>query len=297
MENHYEVAIIGGSNAGMSAALALGRSLRKVIVIDNELPCNRQTPHSHNFLSRDGVTPAFLSTVSREQVLAYPTVRWMKDTVEKIEQTAGGFRIFTREHQELGAKKLLLATGITDDLLPIPGFADCWGISVLHCPYCHGYEVKRESLAVLANGEMAMEFVHLIRQWSTNLKLFTNGPSFLQPEQEELLRANCIPVITSPVTRMLHQDGQLFQMELENGSVIPLKALFAKLSFKQSPLVEQLGIQLNEQGFIIVNPFQQTSLPHVFAAGDCTTPMRSVSTAVAQGTMAGAAINKFLLQW
>lgn len=295
MKNSYEVIIIGGSNAGMSAAMALGRSLRDVLIIDSGRPCNRQTPHSHNFLTRDGATPAFLAAIAKEQVLTYPTVEWLDETVNRVEELEDGLRVFTSGGLEFHSAKLLLATGVKDELLPIPGFAECWGISVLHCPYCHGYEVRDEALAVLSNADMAMEFTKLIRQWSKRIQLLTNGDPMLTQQQLAQLEKACIPVKSSPVKSIFHKDGYLYQVQLEDGSLIPLKAIFVRVPFSQSPLVQQLGLSLNEQGYIMVNPFQQTSLAHVFAAGDCTTPMRSVSTAVAQGTMAGAAINKFLL--
>ncbi len=297
MNKAVEVVILGGSYAGISAAMALGRSLREVLVIDNGQPCNRQTPHSHNFLTRDGATPAFIASVAKEQVLQYPTVQWLDETVSKVEETADGLLVYTSQGLQVHTKKLLLATGVKDELLPIPGFAECWGISVLHCPYCHGYEVRKEALAVLSNGEMAMEFVQLIRQWSSRIQLLTNGNPVLTQQQLAQLEKACIPVRSSPVQSILHTNGHVYQVQLEDGTLIPLKALFARVPFSQSPLVQQLGLSLNEQGYITVNPFQQTSLAHIFAAGDCTTPMRSVSTAVAQGTMAGAAINKFLLDW
>ncbi|MCU0384837.1 MAG: NAD(P)/FAD-dependent oxidoreductase [Flavihumibacter sp.] len=296
MNKAVEVVILGGSYAGISAAMALGRSLREVLVIDNGQPCNRQTPHSHNFLTRDGATPAFIASVAKEQVLEYPTVQWLDETVSKVEETAVGLLVYTSQGLQVHTKKLLLATGVKDELLPIPGFAECWGISVLHCPYCHGYEVRKEALAVLSNGEMAMEFVQLIRQWSSRIQLLTNGNPVLTLQQLAQLEKACIPVRSSPVQSILHTNGHVYQVQLEDGTLIPLKALFVRVPFSQSPLVQQLGLSLNEQGYITVNPFQQTSLAHVFAAGDCTTPMRSVSTAVAQGTMAGAAINKFLLE-
>lgn len=297
MKNSYEVIIVGGSNAGLSAAMTLGRSLREVLIIDNGRPCNRQTPHSHNFLTRDGATPAFLTAVAKEQVLAYPTVQWLEETVNSVEAIDNGVLVNSSDGRQFHAKKLLLATGILDEMLPIPGFSECWGISVLHCPYCHGYEVRKEELAVLANGETAMEFTQLIRQWSKRIQLLTNGDSLLNPEQLAQLETACIPVKSSPVKEIFHRDGYLYQVQLEDGSLIPLKAIFTRIPFRQSPLVQQLELSLNEQGYITVNTFQQSSRPNIFAAGDCTTPMRSVSTAVAQGTMAGAVINKFLLNW
>src|SRR5690606_1025740 len=136
-----EVIILGGSYAGLSAAMALGRSLiRNVLIIDNGLPCNRQTPQSHNFLTQDGQSPSVIREFAKAQVLAYPTVQWLDDTAVKGEKVQDGFLINTASGQSVMTKKLIVATGIKDMLPDIKGFADCWGISVVHCPYCHGYE-------------------------------------------------------------------------------------------------------------------------------------------------------------
>src|SRR5690606_19368783 len=145
--------IIGGSYAGLSAAMALGRSLRKVLIIDAGKPCNRQTPHSHNFITQDGKTPAEISSIARAQVAQYETVTFLSGFAVEGKKTNSGFEIKTEKGEIFESKKLILATGVKDIMSEIPGFAECWGISVIHCPYCHGYEVRNEKTGILANGD------------------------------------------------------------------------------------------------------------------------------------------------
>ena len=173
----YDVVIIGGSYAGLSAAMALGRAIRNVLIIDNGQPCNRQTPHSHNFLTQDGSTPAAIAALGKSQVMAYPTVQFVNDKVIAVEGENNNFRISTLGGEKVKARKLLFTTGIKDLIPDIKGFAACWGISVIHCPYCHGYEYKGQQTGILANGDIAFEFGRLIRNWTDRLTIFTNGIS------------------------------------------------------------------------------------------------------------------------
>ncbi|MGE4512522.1 MAG: NAD(P)/FAD-dependent oxidoreductase, partial [Chryseobacterium sp.] len=142
MENNFDVIIIGGSYAGLSAGMALGRSLRNVLIIDSEKPCNRQTPHSHNFITQDGKRPKEISDLAKEQVAKYETVSFFNGTVIKTSKNDNGFEVETSYGEKFTAKKIILATGLKDIMPDIEGFSECWGISVIHCPYCHGYEVK-----------------------------------------------------------------------------------------------------------------------------------------------------------
>lgn len=165
-QKHFEVIIIGGSYSGLSAAMSLGRSLRQVLVIDSGLPCNRQTPHSHNFITQDGEKPAVISAKAKLQVDIYKTVQFYNGLAVKALKTESGFEIETESGVVFTSRKVLFATGVKDLLPEIEGFAACWGISVLHCPYCHGYEVKNEKTAIIANGEMGFEYAKLISNWT-----------------------------------------------------------------------------------------------------------------------------------
>ncbi|UOG73667.1 NAD(P)/FAD-dependent oxidoreductase [Hymenobacter tibetensis] len=293
----YDVLIIGGSNAGLSAAMTLGRSLRHVLVLDSNQPCNRQTPHSHNFLTRDGETPTTLAAIAREQVLRYPTVRIQADTAVIAKAVAAGFEVETARGEVLRSRKLLLATGLKDEMLPIPGFAECWGISVLHCPYCHGYEVHSQKLGLLANGNMAAEFVSLIYHWSQNLVLFTNGPADLTPEQAATMHARKVQVVETPIRELEHNNGQLLAVHTQDGTAHTVKAMFARVPFRQhSDLALQLGCTLTDNDLIQATEFGETSVPGVFAAGDNTTLMRQIAVAIASGGKAAAWLNKDLIQ-
>ncbi|GAB3999831.1 NAD(P)/FAD-dependent oxidoreductase [Spirosoma daeguense] len=292
----YEVIIIGGSYAGLSAALVLGRSLRRVLVLDSGKPANRQTPHSHSFLTRDGATPAELSGLAKEQALVYPTVQFIEANVTTATRERNSFTVTTSDGATYSASKLILATGLRDELLPIPGFAECWGISVLHCPYCHGYEVHGQPLGVLANGDEAFEFGKLIRHWSPKLTLFTNGSSMLSSEQTDALRRHNINIVETPISAIIHQNGQLNSLLLADQTTYPLTALFARVKLQQaSDTAQQLGCKHNDMGFVEVDEFGRTNVPGVYAAGDTHTMMRQVMVAGANGLRAAAVINKELI--
>lgn len=295
MEN-FEVIIIGGSYAGLSAAMSLGRALRKVLIIDSGQPCNRQTPHSHNFLTQDGNTPREIAAQARAQVALYTTIRFYEGLAIEGKPTATGFQIATQSGDVFNCSKLVFATGVKDIMPQIQGFSDCWGISVIHCPYCHGYEVRNEKTGILLNGDMAFEFSKLISNWTMDLTLFTNGKSTLNDDQLAKLQLRNIQVIEDEINSFEHIKGKLSNIVFKNGSKIPLKALYHKPAFEQHcPIAAQLGCELNEQGYIKVDAFQKTTVHGIYACGDNTTPMRSVSAAVAAGTLVGAVLNKEII--
>jgi thioredoxin reductase len=291
-----DVLIIGGSYAGLSAALALGRALRQVVVLDSGQPCNRQTPHSHNFLTQDGSTPAAIAAVAREQVLAYPTVQLRQDVAVAATGKDNSFTVTTASGAVLQARKLLFASGIRDMMPALPGFAECWGISAIHCPYCHGYEYREQPTGILANGDVAAEMGLLIRNWTDKLTIFTNGPATLQSEQRQRLADRGIAVEEAPVQQLRHQNGYLAHLDLADGRTVLLTALYARLPFEQHcTLPQALGCAHSEAGYVAVDNFQKTTLPGIYAAGDATSPMRAVAAAVAAGMMAGAMLNRELI--
>lgn len=292
----FDVIIVGGSYAGLSAAMALGRSLQNVLILDSGMPCNRQTPHSHNFITHDGDTPKQISDTARQQVLQYKTVHLHNGLATRATRTNTGFVVETATGDSFAAKKIIFATGITDTMPAIKGFAECWGISVLHCPYCHGYEVRQQPLGIMANGEIAFEFTKLIHHWSNNLVLFTHGKSALTPEQTQKLAERNIAVIEKEITGIDHNKGYISAIQFSDGSTHAVSALFARVAFHQHCAIPMtLGCTLTEQGFIQIDDFQRTTVPGVYAAGDNTTMFRSVAGAVAAGTKAGAMLNKELI--
>lgn len=295
-DNNFEVIIVGGSYAGLSAAMALGRSLRKTLVIDGGRPCNATTPHSHNFLTQDGRTPSEISAVARQQVERYTSVRFHDDLVVSGAGTTDGFELTTQSGRRFSARKLVFATGITDLLPDIDGFAACWGKSVIHCPYCHGYEYHSQKTGLMANGEAAMHLASLINNLTTDLTILTNGPAEFTEEQHEKLRQHGIPVIETEIARLEHEHGQLQQVIFTDGEKLTLDALYAKVPFVQhTDVPASLGCELTEHGHLKVDPLQMTTVPGIFVCGDNAFGMRSVANAVAAGNLTGAMVNKVLV--
>jgi thioredoxin reductase len=295
-EMDFDVIIIGGSYAGLSAATALGRALRKVLVVDAGKPCNRQTPHSHNFLTRDGETPAAITTIAREQLEKYKTVKLIDDFVIDGSKLTDGFKIHTLAGQIYTAQVILFATGITDIMPDIAGFAECWGISILHCPYCHGYEVHHQSTGIMGNGDIGYEYAKLISNWTDDLTLFTNGISTLSTEQAKKLRSHNIKIEEADVKTIVHENGRIKSIKLQNNETYDLAALYTRPAFTQHcNLPQQLGCDFTDAGYINVDAFSRTNIQGIYAAGDNTSPMRSVAGVVAAGTVAGAIINKDLI--
>lgn len=293
----FEVIIIGGSYSGLSAAMSLGRSLRQVLVIDSGLPCNRQTPHSHNFITQDGETPAAISAKAKKQLLEYKTVQFYNGLATGIEKTESGFAITTKSSEVFTAKKVLFATGIKDLLPTINGFSNCWGISILHCPYCHGYEVKNEKTAIIGNGDFGFEYVKLISNWTKDLKLCTNGKSTLTSEQNEMLNKHKVEIIENEIESFEHENGNIQYIVFKNGEKKAVKAIYHRPLFEQHcPLPGNFGCELNEQGLLEIDFFQQTTVPGIYACGDNCNPARSVAMAVYTGSFAGASINRKLIE-
>jgi thioredoxin reductase len=206
------------------------------------------------------------------------------------------FVITTAEGMSFTSRKILLATGVYDVMPDLPGFAECWGRSVLHCPYCHGYEVHGQPLGLLGNGDSGYEMVTHIQQWSDQLMLLTNGPSTLTTMQRQVIDHLRILVVETPITAIEHEQGFLSALRLEDGDSVALKAIFARIPFRQhTNLASQLGCALTKTGLIEVTEFGQTTMPGVFAAGDATTPFRQLAMAVTKGAFAGVVINKELI--
>lgn len=293
---NFDVIIIGGSYAGLSASMALGRSLRNVLIIDSGKPCNRQTPYSHNFITHDGRTPKEISDLAKEQVLKYETVQFHEGEVVKMIKNSTEYTVTTANSEEFYAKKLIIAAGIKDVMPDIPGFSECWGISILHCPYCHGYEVRNKKTGILSNGDIAFDFSKLVFNLTKDLTLFTNGKSGFTPVQTEQLQQNKIKITEDNIAEVQHENGQIQKIVFENSREVSLEALYAKIPFKQNINTEDLALELTEQGFIEVDAMHKTNIPGVFACGDNVTMMRSVANAVAQGNFTGAVVNRELAE-
>ena len=292
-KNTFDVIIIGGSYSGLSAGMALGRALKDVLIIDGGKPCNRQTPHSHNFITHDGDTPAEIAALAKLQVNRYGTVKFFLGLATSGIKNKNGFDIQVASGEIFTAKKLIFATGIKDIMPDIDGFEACWGISVLHCPYCHGYEVRHEKTGVLGNGEFGFGLARLISNWTKDLTLFTNGIAGLTAEQRERLEKHPIKIVEKEVESLEHTNGYLGNIIFRDGTKSAIKVIYASIPFEQHcSIPASLGCELTDEGYIKIDSFQETTVDGVFACGDNSTRMRTVSNAIAMGTTAGIMVSK-----
>lgn len=293
----FDVIIIGGSYSGLAAAMALGRALRKVLVIDSGLPCNRQTPQSHNFLTQDGKPPKEIANVGKQQVMKYETVEFLNELAIQGTALDKGFEIQTASGKLFQAMKLIFATGIIDQMPSIGGFAECWGISILHCPYCHGYEVRGVSTGILGNGEQGFEFAKLISNWTKNITIFTNSKAGFTPEQTKMLSHHNIRIEEKEIQKIIHTEGSIENIVFKDNTTTPIEALYAPLPFTHHCIIpQQLGCALSEEGYLKTDSMQKTNVKGVFVCGDNASKMRTVANAVSMGTTAGMMLNKELIE-
>jgi len=294
--NTFDVIIIGGSYSGLAAGMALCRAMKKVLIIDSGKPCNRQTPYSHNFITHDGDAPAEIAALANLQVRRYSTIRFFDGFATSGTKTDIGFEIHVASGESFTAKKLVFATGIRDIIPGIDGFAACWGISVLHCPYCHGYEVRNEKTGILDNGEFGFDLVRLISNWTNDLTLFTNGHSTLTDEQIEKFERHHIKIIEKEIERFEHTNGYIQDIIFKDGAKYSVQAIYAPVPFEQHCTIpHSLGCEVTNEGYIKVDPFQETTVNGVFACGDNATRMRTVANAVAMGTTGGITVSKKMI--
>jgi len=278
----YDVIIVGGSYAGLSAGLQLARARRQVLVIDAAQRRNRFAATSHGFLGQDGQAPEMIAAEGRSQLMEYPTVTWVQDRVLQAE----GCSVRTEYNGTFQAKRLILATGVVDELPTIEGLQERWGKHVFHCPYCHGYELDQGRIGVLATSPLAMHHALMLPDWGTTT-LFTNGVFTPDAEQQAQLDRRGVSVENAAVRRI---SGERANLELDDGRVFNLDGIFTMSRTRISPLAEQLGCELADGPtgpYLHTNDMRQTSVPGVFACGDTSLAAGSVALAVAEGVRAG----------
>ncbi|MEW6633141.1 MAG: NAD(P)/FAD-dependent oxidoreductase [Pseudomonadota bacterium] len=294
----YDVIVVGGSFAGLSAAMYAVRGRRKVLVIDAGEPRNRFAEHSHGFFGQDGRSPSAILDEARRQVLAYPSAKVIARRADHARAVSGGFEVRLDNGEAVEATRLILATGVRDILPDVPGLAGLWGRKVLHCPYCHGYEVAGGALGVLATGPMSMHQAELISDWG-DVTLFGNGIFEPDAEQMQALERRQVKFEPGKVTELQEEGSATVAVGLEGGRNVRVKAVFTAPSNEiASPLADQLGCAFNEGPLgraIIVDDKQQTSIPGVFAAGDAARMMHNIAFAVSGGAMAGVAAHQSLV--
>lgn len=292
----FDAIIVGGSFAGLSAGLILARARRNVLVIDAGLPRNRFASHSHGVLGLDGIAGSELLKQAKAQLLDYPSVRWSNDTVVDGHVTPDGFALRTGAGETWATRKILLATGIRDELPELPGLAERWGSSVVHCPYCHGYEIGGGSIGLLGGHAMSPKMAGVLADWG-QVTFFTQGEE-IEADDLAILQRRGVTLETTPVVSLEGEAPQLSAAVLADGRRIDIRALFVTArQHMASPLAEQLGCALEDSpvGVLLsVDAQKQTSVPGVYAAGDATT-MGNITLAMAEGVRAGVGLHHALI--
>lgn len=287
----YDVLIIGGGPAGLSAALILGRCGRSVIIADSGKPRNLPSQEMHGYLTRDGINPSDFLDLGYEDIKRYG-VRNEDMEAGMVNIREGYFEIEIAGGGLITARKVLIATGIRDILPEITGISEYYGKSVFHCPYCDGWENRNRAMAVYAKGKAAYALSFSMLTWSRDIFLFTDGNARLtETEQHDLVQQG-IKIRTQKIKRLNGEGGILKSIELENGEIIEREVIFFSTGQRQhSDIAVKLGCSFDRKGFIRTNKKQQTNIPGVYAAGDVTKDMKFVIVAAAEGARAGAAIN------
>jgi thioredoxin reductase len=290
----YDTIIVGGGPGGLSAALALGRARRRVLLCDSGPRRNAAADQIHNFVTRDGTPPDEFRRIGRQQLATYPNVETRDVRVETISGTRGAFQVrLTSGNVE--ARRILLCTGMVDEMLPIEGFRELWGRGIFQCPYCHGWEVQDRRWGYLGRAADAAHFLPfslMARGWTRDLVVFSGGTFEVPPEARVTLDAAGIRLVTAPVVRLLGQDQRLEAVELADGTHVACEVLFTHPPQQQVELVRELGVALGNDGYVQVDAMtRETSVRGIYAAGDLTTRMQGAIHAAASAAHAAAAIN------
>jgi thioredoxin reductase len=287
-----DVAIVGGGPAGLSAALVLGRARRRVVVIDAGTPRNAPASHMQGFLSRDGMPPADLLRAARAEVRRYG----VEIVGDRVVDADPGFALRLAGGRTVEARHVLIATGAVDELPEVIGARERWGRDLLHCPYCHGWEVRDQPLGVLATGPGSVEYAHLIRQWTDDVILFTHVLDVTDGERATL-DARGIAVVDGAVERLIVTGDRLRAVGLADGRTIPRAALFIRpqLRAHRDGLAAALGCEVLAGGLLRVDAGGRTSVPGVWAAGNAANPRAQVITAAGEGSAVAIAINSELV--
>ncbi|MHA7224087.1 NAD(P)/FAD-dependent oxidoreductase [Arthrobacter sp. RHLT1-20] len=297
----YDVVVVGGGAAGLSAATTLGRALRSVLVIDSGTPRNGPAAGIHGYLSRDGMNPRELLTIGRSEVLSYGGTVVDGDAVS-ARRTPDGFEVILGDARRFAGRRLLVTTGLTDELPPIDGLREQWGKGVVHCPYCHGWEIRGQRIGVLGTGPLSVHQALLFRQWTGDITLFLNDTVEPTDEEWDKLAARSVRVVDGAVASVDAVDGVLTGLTLRRGSSYDVQALAVGTRMEaRSALLESLGLspQVHPSGsgrFIEADAMGATAVRGVYAGGNVSNLMAQVITAAAEGVMAGARINADLIE-
>ena len=293
--NEYDVLVVGGGAAGLSAALVLTRSRRRVAVVDAGEPRNAPAAHMQGFLGSDGLPPSELLARGRAEVAGYGG-ELVRGTVTAIARAGRRLEATLADGTVLTARRVLVTTGLRDEVPDLPGVRERWGRDLLHCPYCHGHEVRDQPLGVLGGTPESVAHAHLLRQWSDDVVFFTHGAP-LTADQREALVARAVGVVATPVARLVVEDDRLTGVELADGQVVPRAAVFVRPGLvPNDTLLTDLGCAVDDHGWVAVDATGRTSVPGVWAAGNAVNPRAQVITAAGEGSAAAIAINNDLVE-
>jgi len=293
----YDCAIVGAGPAGLSAALMLGRCRRKTLVCDIGEPRNIRSSGLHNYLTRDGIAPAEFLRYAREEVARYPAIELRQVEVLDAGRSPDGFRLVCGDGRQIAARKLLLATGVVDELPQLEGLQPLYGTSVHHCPYCDGWEWRDQPIAIYGNGDEGKALALGLTAWSRDLVLCTNGASGLSEEDLEQLSREGIETREERMVRLEGSEGMLDRIVFESGESLARRALFiCSGQHQRSALARKLGCRFTNKGAVDTGTCEATDVPGLYVAGDASKEAQFVIVAAAEGTEAGMAINKALLK-
>lgn len=290
----YDTVIVGGGPAGLSAALILGRCRRKVLVCDHGTPRNRFAQGLHGYLTRDCIPPLEFLAIARDELRAYGIVP-RTATVTGVESTNGGFTVTIDEDEVVHARTVLLATGVRDNVPDIPGVDACYGITIHHCPYCDGWEMRDRRIVVLGRGAAAAALSLSMKTWSASVTVCSNGRARLTTRHRQQMAERGIAVHEAPITAVDHDNGHVRSIALAGGGRVDCDAIFFTLGQQpQCDLPRQLGCELTGKGVVKTDHLGQTRIPGLYVAGDASRDVQFVIVAAAEGAKAGVAINKAL---
>ncbi len=293
--SQYDVAVIGGGAAGLSAALVLSRAHRRVLVVDAGAPRNAPAAHMHGYLSRDGLPPGELLASGRAEVKSYGGEIVAGTVTDLLTDGRNGFWIVLADGQRISARRLLVTTGLRDELPDIPGLRDRWARDVLHCPYCHGHEVHNRRLGVLGGTPGAVRYAQIVRQWTDDLVYFT-PPGTLSAAERTQLVARAVGVVEGTVERLVVHGDHLSGVEMDDGRVVPRDALFVPPRFvPNNHLLLGLGCHVDADDWVTTDGTGRTTVPGVWAAGNIVDPRAQVITAAGAGSAAAIALNADLV--